>query len=198
MSSFEPGRLLARQLRRSWGVGSGQDLAGVLQGLIRLAQDPGVDPVLRQPLACMGELLQGVDQAYTQNERDLDLSQRSLALSSAELNAYNQRLQAESDQVRQASAQLRQTIEHLTQGLGLNEDAAEPALQPQAHDLSSVTRQIEKLVAAHQASRAQLQLSEQRLALAVQGANLGLWDWQLDSGHVYFSEEWASMLGYQV
>ena len=34
-----------------------------------------------------------------------------------------------------------------------------------------------------------------RLQLAVQAANIGLWDWDLASGEVYFSTEWKQQLG---
>lgn len=38
--------------------------------------------------------------------------------------------------------------------------------------------------------------SEQRLELAIGGAELGTWDWNIKSGHVIFNKRWASMLGY--
>ena len=47
-------------------------------------------------------------------------------------------------------------------------------------------------------ARQQLRESEERLALAVQGSNIGLWDWDLVTDHVYFSIEWAAILGYEV
>ncbi len=37
---------------------------------------------------------------------------------------------------------------------------------------------------------------KQRLALAVRGGNLGVWDWHVPSGEVYFNQTWGDMLGY--
>jgi PAS domain S-box-containing protein len=45
---------------------------------------------------------------------------------------------------------------------------------------------------------AELKENKQRLALALEGADLGLWDWHLQSGTVTYSDQWASMLGYQL
>jgi len=38
--------------------------------------------------------------------------------------------------------------------------------------------------------------SEQRLELALMGADLGLWDWNMETGTVFYSDRWATMLGY--
>ncbi|MRR08727.1 PAS domain S-box protein [bacterium] len=41
-----------------------------------------------------------------------------------------------------------------------------------------------------------LRASEERLTLALEGAALGLWDWDIPSGRVEFNERWGRMLGY--
>lgn len=43
-----------------------------------------------------------------------------------------------------------------------------------------------------------LKRSEERLGLAIDGADLGLWDYDIGSGEVVFNRRWAEMLGYDL
>ena len=42
----------------------------------------------------------------------------------------------------------------------------------------------------------QLQESEERYALAAQGTQDGLWDWNLSQETIYYSHRWAEMIGF--
>jgi len=42
-----------------------------------------------------------------------------------------------------------------------------------------------------------LTASKERFLLAVSGSNDGIWDWDLNTGEIYFSDRWKTMLSYQ-
>ncbi len=65
--------------------------------------------------------------------------------------------------------------------------------------VESLRKQREDLTSAYERERAlteSIRASEERYALAAAAANDGLWDWDLDSGTIYYSPRWKSLLGH--
>ena len=73
--------------------------------------------------------------------------------------------------------------------------AAEAGVAEYVTDLETLERALRYAI-THQHALARLAESEQRHALAMQGANDGLWDWDVRADRLYFSPRWKQMLGY--
>ncbi len=74
--------------------------------------------------------------------------------------------------------------------LGANDYITKPVDFPVA--LARIHTQL-----SHRRAEQALRESEERYALAAQGANDGLWDWNLKNNTIYFSPRWKSMLGFE-
>lgn len=63
-------------------------------------------------------------------------------------------------------------------------------------DLTRLTGTLSEKVDELEAAKSSLMESEQRYEYAVEGTNEGLWDWNMNTGSLFFSKQYAHMLGY--
>ena len=66
------------------------------------------------------------------------------------------------------------------------------------HFATSVANTVALAIEAADRQKAEqaLRTSQARLTMTVQSTNIGIWDWDLHSNHMYFSPEWKQQLGY--
>lgn len=156
-------KLLLRQTRRLLGVEEDQ-LPGVFSELQQLAATAGVSAGAAHVLVGLQGFLVRVQEAYEQNDRDLDLKTRSLQLSSIELSHTNDRLRLELDSRTRAIDSLRETANSLLR----TEDADMPPLQDD--NLESLSQLMSELVRQREIGQRDLQaalsdLAKQKFAL---------------------------------
>jgi PAS domain S-box-containing protein len=85
-------------------------------------------------------------------------------------------------------------VEGRTDGLWISANA-----RPLRDDTGTVKGGIVVLHDVTERKRAEddLRRSRERFELAVLGSQDGLWDWDLETGEVYFSPRWKSMIGFE-
>ena len=116
-------KLLARQVKRVLGVEEGR-VSAVVHELKALAGTANLSPDAASLLGGLDVFLSRIEEAYQQNDRDLDLKTRSLELSSVELSETNARIREELASRTRAIDSLRATA----MGLMSSAEADQPGL----------------------------------------------------------------------
>ena len=75
-------------------------------------------------------------------------------------------------------------------------DELENRVEERTSELRKANQQLEHEIAERKKAEEALRESQQRLDLAVSGAGLGTWDWNLQTRAAFFGQRWAAMLEY--
>jgi PAS domain S-box-containing protein len=184
-------KLLARQIKHVLGIEPTQ-LTAVHAELTRLTQFGGLSPEAHGLLGALGPFMQKVNEAYQQNDRDLDLKTRSLELSSVELTQSNTRLREELSSRTRAIDSLRTTAMALMEFVDLDESGVmDDNLESLSVLMSELVRQKEE--SQRDLHAALTDLAHQKFALD-QHAIVSITD--VDGNITYANDKFCQISGY--
>ena len=145
-------RSLQRQLKQVLGLADSEAVEALIAAAGEAAARPDVPATVAKLLGQLGPLLQRVDAAYEQADRDLELRTRSLELSSVELDAANTRLRADLAARTRAVQALHTTLDGL---LGRAPGETEGATVA-CDELEDLSRLVAEMVAERERERNRL------------------------------------------
>ncbi|MFM7580766.1 MAG: PAS domain-containing protein, partial [Microcystaceae cyanobacterium] len=90
-----------------------------------------------------------------------------------------------------------QTLKAQFQEIMEARNSLEQRVQERTQELLALNTHLAEEIQYRQEIANQLRISEERYDLAVSGTNDGLWDWDINSDHVYYSPVWMKILGYE-
>ncbi len=145
-------RSLQRQLKQVLGLADSEEVEALIAAAGEAAARPDVPATVAKLLGQLGPLLQRVDAAYEQADRDLELRTRSLELSSVELDTANTRLRADLAARTRAVQALHTTLDGL---LGRAPGETEGATVA-CDELEDLSRLVAEMVAERERERNRL------------------------------------------
>ena len=104
--------------------------------------------------------------------------------SEAQLEEINRRLGAEVEERRRAQADLQTLAEVLEQ-----------RVQSRTAAMEQANRELQQQIAERLRTESALRTSQEQLRLALEAARMGVWEWELPSGEVRWSERAAALFG---
>ncbi len=178
-------KLLARQLRQALGIAGEQAIAQRLDDLRAKGEGELVDGLL--------VMLSGIEQSYTQFERDLEVRTRMLDISSAELMSANEQLREEAARQREVLLSLQSSVHRLT---GTTVQQRAQGAQGSDDDLLGLTRALEELVQQREAARDALAATEAANRRILNSLREVVFQTDIDGNWVYLNPAWYNITGF--
>jgi len=86
--------------------------------------------------------------------------------------------------------------ESITGSMGFDSVRSEKNWQKEIIALLRTSSETIARILDRERMQKQLQESRERMALAVEGSDIGLWDWRVQTGRIAINERWAGIVGY--
>ncbi len=132
------------------------------------------------------KLLAAVNDSYYACERDKELADRAFSISEEEYIEVNEQLKHEVAVKKQSVEKLKETIGTIT-GEEKSSDS---------DDLLMIARYLNEQVNKRKEAEVELKASQELWQFALEGAGDGVWRYDLQTGEVFYSSQYKSMLGY--
>ena len=173
-------KLVRRQLKRAFGVES-------LEEWRQFANELAADrPEFADQLVSFVTM---VDDAYVEQNEELERRGAQLDASSHELSEANARLRVDTDELVVAVQSLRDTASGLARSAGISDFSGE-------HDsLKAMTQIMAELASSRVTALEAMRSSEQRLQVAVNTFGVGIWELDFRTNTAYRSAAFHWMLG---
>ena len=174
--------LVRNQLKRAFGIES-------MEAWRAFANELGADrPEVADQLVAFVTM---VDEAYVEQDRDLQRRSAQLDASSRDLTEAYERLRVDTHELVAAVLSLRSTAGALARSAGISDFSSE------RDSLKAMTQIMAELADARVSAVEAMRASEQRLQVAVNTSGIGVWDYDFATNKAYRSAAFHRMLGFE-
>ena len=91
--------------------------------------------------------------------------------------------------------QLGTAFNHMADNIDRTLETLEEKIQERTENLERTNEQLQLEIQERESAQDSLRASEERYALAIESTSEGIWDWQIDKGHVFYAARFRELLG---
>ncbi len=91
--------------------------------------------------------------------------------------------------------QLGTAFNHMADNIDHTLETLEEKIQERTETLAQANEHLQLEILERESAQDSLRASEERYALAIESTSEGIWDWQIDKGHVFYADRFRELLG---